>query len=68
VRRRTAQVESKLAAANPTFPPAAFRTSCYRGWELQEIHVCLNKDLLRRACGPGAGECRASSVMTLPVR
>jgi ribonuclease T2 len=63
-----AQVESKFAAANPKFPPAAFRTSCYRDGELQEIRVCLNKDLSPRACGSSAGECRASSVTMLPVR
>jgi ribonuclease T2 len=63
-----AQVESKLAAANPSFPAAAFRTSCYKDAELQEIRVCLNKDLSPRACGSSAGECRASSVTMLPVR
>jgi ribonuclease T2 len=63
-----AQVESKLAAANQNFPPAAFRTSCYRDGDLQEIRVCLNKDLTPRACGSSAGECRVSSVTMLPVR
>jgi len=62
------QVESKLAAANPSFPAAAFRTSCYRDAELQEVRVCLNKDLSPRACGSSAGECRSSSVTMLPVR
>jgi ribonuclease T2 len=62
-----AQVEAKLAAANPSFPAAAFRTSCYKDAELQEVRVCLNKDLSPRACGPSAGECRASSVTMLPV-
>jgi len=61
------QVEAKLAAANPRFPAAAFRTSCYRDAELQEVRVCLNKDLSPRACGPSAGECRASTVTILPV-
>jgi ribonuclease T2 len=63
-----AQVESKFAAANPNFPPAAFRTSCYRDGELQEVRVCLNKDLSPRACGSSAGECRAPSVTIQPVR
>jgi ribonuclease T2 len=63
-----AQVESKLAAANPSFPAAAFRTSCYKDAELQEIRVCLNEDLSPRACGSSAGQCRASSVTLLPVR
>jgi ribonuclease T2 len=62
------QVEAKLAAANPKFPATAFRTSCYRDNTLQEIRVCFNKDLSPRACGPSAGECKASSETLLPVR
>jgi ribonuclease T2 len=68
LRLSPAQVESKLAAANPSFPAAAFRTSCYRDAELQEVRVCLSKDLSPRGCGASAGECRASSVTMLPVR
>jgi ribonuclease T2 len=63
-----AEVERKLAAANPNFPPAAFRTSCYPDGELREIRVCLNKDLSPRPCGPSAGECRLPTVTMLPVR
>ena len=63
-----AQVESKVAAANPSFPASAFRTSCYKDSELEEVRVCLNKDLSPRACGSSAGECQASSVSILPVR
>lgn len=63
-----AQVEAKFAAANPNYPAAAFRTSCYRDAELQEVRICLNKDLSPRACGPSAGECRVPSVTIQPVR
>ena len=63
-----AQVEAKLAAANPNFPAAAFRTSCYRDGELQEVRICVNKDLSPRTCGSSAGECRAPTVTILPVR
>lgn len=63
-----AQVESKVAAANPSFPATAFRTSCYPDAELREVRVCFHKDLSPRACGQSAGECRASSVTILPVR
>lgn len=62
------QIESKLAAANPNFPRTAFRLSCYRDGELQEIRICLNKDLSPRACGLSAGECHAATVTLLPVR
>ena len=63
-----AAIESKLAAANPSFPASAFRTSCYGNGELEEVRVCLNKDLSARACGPSAGECRLARVTLLPVR
>ena len=62
-----AEIESKFAAANPSFPQTAFRTSCYKDHELQEIRICLNKDLSARACGPSAGECTAGQETLLPV-
>jgi ribonuclease T2 len=68
VRISPAEVEAKLAAANPAYPRAAFRTSCYRDGTLQEIRVCLARDLTPRACGRSAGECRAASLTLLPVR
>jgi ribonuclease T2 len=63
-----AEVQSKLAAANPNFPKTAFRTTCYRNAELQEIRVCLNKDGTPRACGSSAGTCSAQTMTLLPVR
>ena len=63
-----AEVQAKLAAANPDFPKTAFRTTCYRNAELQEVRVCLNKDGTPRACGSSAGSCSAPSVTLLPVR
>jgi ribonuclease T2 len=65
---RPADIESKLASANPSYPKTAFRTSCYRDNELQEVRVCLTKDLVPRACGPSAGECPAGRVTLLPVK
>jgi ribonuclease T2 len=63
-----AQVEAEVAAANPSFPKTAFRTSCYPDGELQEVRICLNQDLSPRACGSSAGECTAANVTLLPVR
>ena len=68
LRLSPAQIESKLAAANPSFPAAAFRVSCYNQGELKEIRICLNKDLSPRGCGSSAGECQAANVTMLPVR
>ncbi len=64
-----ARIESEVAAANPSFPKTAFRTSCYKKpAELQEVKVCLDKSLSPRACGSSAGECAAKTVTLLPVR
>ena len=63
-----ADIEAKLAAANPSFPKEAFRVSCYNNSELQEVRVCFDKQLSPRACGSSAGECNASTVTLLPVR
>jgi ribonuclease T2 len=63
-----ADIEAKLAAANPSFPAAAFRTSCFHDGALQEVRICLNPDLSPRACTASAGECKLSKVAMLPVR
>jgi ribonuclease T2 len=63
------QIEAKFSAANPSYPREAFRTSCYRdAGELNEIRICLNKDLSPRPCGSSAGECPLPNVTLLPVR
>jgi ribonuclease T2 len=62
------ELEAKLAAANPSFPKDAFRTACYRDGELEEVRVCMSKNLSARACGSSAGECGAARVRMLPVR
>jgi len=63
-----AEIEAKLAAANPSFPASAFRTSCYQDGELQEVRICLSPDLSPRACTASAGECKIGKVTILPVR
>jgi ribonuclease T2 len=65
---RPSEVESSFAAANAGFPKDAFRTSCYRGGELQEVRICFDKDLSPRACGTSAGECPTANITILPVR
>jgi ribonuclease T2 len=68
VQTSPAEIESKVATANPSFPKTAIRTSCYNNSELQEIRICLDKELSPRACGSSAGECRTETVTMLPVR
>jgi ribonuclease T2 len=63
-----AQIESAFAGANPSYPKAAFRTACATGKILQEVRICLNKDLSPRACTPSAGECTLGTLQVLPVK
>ena len=60
-------IEQAFAAANPSFPKAAFRTSCTAG-ALQETRICFNKDLSPRACTSSTGECGMQAMKVLPVR
>jgi ribonuclease T2 len=62
-----AQIETKLAAANPRYLPGAFRTSCYADAELQEVRICFDKNVSPRACTSSAGECSRPVVTILPV-
>ena len=62
-----ADIETRVSSANPSFPKTAFRTSCYADKELEEVRICLNKDLSPRPCGSSAGECTANTVTLLPV-
>lgn len=61
------EVESQMAAANSSFPKAAFRVSCYNDNNLEEVRICLNKDLSPRACTASASHCSANTVTLLPV-
>lgn len=63
----SSEVEAKFAAANPNFPRGAFRVSCYRDTELQEVRIALNKDLSPRMYGSGGGSCGAT-LQIRPVR
>ena len=68
LRLHPADFASKFAGANPSFGIETFRISCYPSKELQEVRICLNKDLSPRACGSSAGQCKAKSVTVRPVR
>ncbi len=67
LRISSSEVEDKLAAANPNFHSGAFRVSCYRDTELQEVRIALNKDLSPRVYGSGGGSC-GTTLQIRPVR
>ncbi|HEX3879996.1 MAG TPA: hypothetical protein VHW24_23610 [Bryobacteraceae bacterium] len=61
-------IETQMAGANPSFGQTAFRVSCYRDNNLEEVRVCMSKGLMPQACTSSAGMCPAKSVTLLPVR
>jgi len=67
VKESPAQVEGQFAAANPGYPKTAFRATCTNG-ELQEMRICLDKNLKPRACTASAGACQTSAITILPPR
>ena len=62
-----AQIEAEFATANPNFPTTAFRATCAAG-RLQEVRICMDKNLSPVACTPSAGECTSQSMTILPPR
>jgi ribonuclease T2 len=65
IRESPGQIESLFAAANPTFPRTAFRTSCPRG-AFQEMRICFDKNLKPQACTASVSECTVSAVIVRP--
>lgn len=61
------QIEAEFAAANPRYPAGAFRATCQNS-ALQEVRICVNKDLSPRACSESAGHCNMSTMAVLPVQ
>jgi ribonuclease T2 len=56
-------VEKAFIAANPGMKPDGISISCKRNY-LQEVRICMTKDLQYRACGQvDANACRSRSVM-----
>jgi ribonuclease T2 len=68
VQLRSVEIQAEFAVANPSFPKAAFRVSCYRNAELEEVRLCLNKDLSPRVCSASAVGCTAGTLSLRPVR
>ena len=62
------EIRGKLTTANPSLTASAVALSCYRDNELQEIRICLNKDLSPRPCTASAAHCSAPRLTLLPVR
>jgi len=62
------QVEKAFAAANPGLPADGIAVTCEDGY-LQDVRICMTKDLQFRSCGEvDADACRRRSVTMPPVR
>jgi ribonuclease T2 len=63
-----AEIKSKFVAANRGFPESSVKVLC-SGRFLQEVRVCLDKDLKARACGTDVKDtCRNATIIMPPVR
>jgi ribonuclease T2 len=61
-------VEKAFIAANPGLPADAIAVTCNRR-RLQEVRICMDKNLKFRTCGEvDRSSCRSRSVNLLPNR
>lgn len=60
------KIERWFSAANPGWPPQAFRATCRDG-ALQEVRICLDRSLNPKSC-PAGGRCPTDTTNILPPR
>lgn len=61
-------IEEAFTEANPDLSPAMVTVTCQAGL-IDEVRICLTKDLTPRPCAPDAArDCRATDAVILPVR
>jgi ribonuclease T2 len=67
-----AAITAEFLEANPRLPPQSIVVTCsgQGAPRLREVHVCLSRDLVSRACSADAlrQACRARSVIVPPIR
>ena len=62
------RIERDFASANPSLDPDEIAVLC-KGRYLQEVRICLDRDLRPRACGRDVrDDCRRDEVIVRPVR
>ena len=62
-----AQIIDQFRRANPALPADGLAVACGRG-ELNEVRICLTRDLKPRACGRGVRTSCPSSAVEVPAR
>jgi ribonuclease T2 len=72
IQQTPAQVTSAFLHANSRLPPLSLVVTCSgQGTpRLREVHICMDRDLVPRACSADAahGACRAPTLIVPPVR
>jgi ribonuclease T2 len=62
-------IESKFVAANPGMTAQSVAVICSgNGRFLQEVRLCLDKNMKPRACSADVRECRSQQIIMQPVR
>ena len=65
-------IAAEFLRANPKFSAQSVVVTCSRQDvpRLREVHICLDRDLIPRACSAGAvrGACRAATLIVPPIR
>jgi ribonuclease T2 len=68
LRLPAAVVEAAMIEANPGLTPAMVTVTCAEGL-IEEVRICLTRDLAPRPCaGAAARDCRLPDALLLPVR
>ena len=72
IQQTPAQVMSAFQHANSKLPPLSLVVTCSgQGTpRLREVHICMDRDLVPRACSADAarGACRAPTLIVPPIR
>jgi ribonuclease T2 len=72
IERPPAAIAAAFLHANPHLPAQSIAVTCsgQGAPRLREVHICLDRDLMPRACSADAmrGSCRAPQVIIPPVR
>ena len=64
-----AEILRSFAVSNTSFPMDSFRVACITATrDLQEVRVCLDKNLSPISCPRSLGSCPISSVILLPTK
>lgn len=66
---KPSDIEAKFVAANPGMTPQSVAVLCSgNGRFLQEVRLCLDKNMKPRPCSADVKDCRSQQIIMQPVR